>query len=46
MTDWLKYDTAYTERYLGIPSEGGETYSKSSVLQFASKFPSKLVILG
>ncbi len=30
--DWLDYDTAYTERYLGLPSEQAEAYRQGSLL--------------
>ena len=33
---WENYDTYYTERYLGLPSENAEGYRKSSVLTYAS----------
>jgi len=32
VTDWHLYDTAYTERYLGLPQENSESYSTSSLL--------------
>lgn len=44
VTDWFYYDTAYTERYLGIPQNNAdEAYVNSSVVKKASKFPSELV---
>ena len=30
--DWLDYDTAYTERYLGIPAQDKAAYDSSSIL--------------
>ncbi len=30
--DWLDYDTAYTERYLGLPKTEAKAYSSSSIL--------------
>lgn len=45
VTDWLNYDTAYTERYLGLPHDDNDAYSKSSVLQHASDLPSGLVTI-
>ena len=30
VTEWQLYDTAYTERYLGSPIEGGPNYTKGS----------------
>lgn len=32
VTDWTLYDTAYTERYMGLPQENPEGYAKSSAL--------------
>ena len=32
VTDWTLYDTAYTERYMGLPQENPEGYVKSSAL--------------
>ena len=32
VTDWTLYDTAYTERYMGLPQENPEGYIKSSAL--------------
>lgn len=36
VTDWLDYDTHYTERYLGVPGEPGVNYLASSVLHHAA----------
>lgn len=37
MTEWLDYDTHYTERYLGVPdlstSEGRQAYEVSGLLE-------------
>jgi dipeptidyl-peptidase-4 len=30
--DWLDYDTAYTERYLGLPTSDAKAYESSSLL--------------
>ena len=32
VTDWTLYDTAYTERYMGLPQENPNGYAKSSAL--------------
>ncbi|MGV9423908.1 prolyl oligopeptidase family serine peptidase [Streptomyces sp. NPDC003656] len=32
VTDWLLYDTHYTERYLGDPAEDPEVYARSSLV--------------
>jgi dipeptidyl-peptidase-4 len=39
VTDWSLYDTAYTERYLGLPTEGGEIYGHNSLLETAAQPP-------
>ena len=39
VTDWALYDTAYTERYLGTPTEGGEVYAHNSLLESAAEQP-------
>ena len=39
VTDWRLYDTAYTERYLGLPAKNSEGYDKSSVLKYIEGFP-------
>lgn len=38
VTSWLYYDTIYTERYMGLPSENLEKYFESSVLQNVENF--------
>lgn len=35
--DWRDYDTAYTERYLGLPQESAAAYDEASVLTYARK---------
>jgi dipeptidyl-peptidase-4 len=37
VTDWELYDTAYTERYLGLPSDGSDVYAHHSVVSMASE---------
>jgi dipeptidyl-peptidase-4 len=32
VTDWTLYDTAYTERYMGLPQENPNGYAKASAL--------------
>ena len=39
VTDWQLYDTAYTERYLGLPSDGSDVYAHHSVLELAAGQP-------
>ena len=45
VTNWRNYDTIYTERYLGLPSENEEGYRASSDVQYAGKLKAKLLIL-
>ena len=42
---WENYDTHYTERYLGLPSENAEGYRKSSVLTYASNLSRPLLLI-
>ncbi|WBB79322.1 prolyl oligopeptidase family serine peptidase [Micromonospora sp. WMMD882] len=39
VTDWALYDTAYTERYLGLPEEGTDVYSHHSLVELAAEPP-------
>lgn len=39
VTTWNLYDTAYTERYMGLPDVNSEAYANGSVLNLANKFP-------
>jgi dipeptidyl-peptidase 4 len=36
VTDWHLYDTHYTERYLGLPGPGNDSYDRSSLLSLAA----------
>ncbi|MCL5746313.1 MAG: S9 family peptidase, partial [Acidobacteria bacterium] len=44
VTNWLNYDTIYTERYMGLPSENAEGYRRSSPVNYASNLKGKLTI--
>jgi dipeptidyl-peptidase-4 len=35
--DWRDYDTAYTERYLGLPDQDAEAYDAASLLPYAKR---------
>jgi len=37
VTDWTLYDTAYTERYLGLPGDAGDVYAHNSLLEAAAE---------
>jgi dipeptidyl-peptidase-4 len=45
VTDWTLYDTAYTERYLGLPDEHPEAYERSSVLTYAAELTRPLMLI-
>ena len=45
VTDWLLYDTAYTERYLGLPEEEPAAYAASSLLADAHLLSRPLLII-
>ena len=42
---WENYDTYYTERYLGLPSENAEGYRASSVLTYAADLRQPLLLI-
>jgi dipeptidyl-peptidase-4 len=44
VTDWRNYDSIYTERYMGLPSENAEGYDKSSLVKSASNLKGRLLI--
>ncbi|MFD0788052.1 prolyl oligopeptidase family serine peptidase, partial [Micromonospora azadirachtae] len=37
VSDWSLYDTAYTERYLGMPDEGVDVYAHHSLVELAAE---------
>ncbi len=45
VTDWRLYDTFYTERYLGDPNKDPENYSRSSLLDDASRLERPLLLV-
>jgi dipeptidyl-peptidase-4 len=44
VTDWRRYDTIYTERYMGTPQENPDGYRDSSPVNFAAGLSGKLLI--
>ncbi|XP_025425520.1 venom dipeptidyl peptidase 4-like isoform X2 [Sipha flava] len=48
VTDWIYYDTIYTERYMGLLSDNMDNYKNASLLTHAEKFRNKkyMVIHG
>ena len=45
VVNWRNYDTIYTERYLGLPSENAEGYRASSAVEYAEKLKAKLLMV-
>ena len=45
VTDWRLYDTAYTERYMGLLSENEAGYDTASVLTYVDQFKGKLLLV-
>ena len=45
VTDWRLYDTAYTERYLGLPNDNPDAYQATSLLQRAATLTRPLQII-
>ena len=43
VTDWRNYDSIYTERYMGLPSDNEEGYHKSSPVNFAADLHGSLL---
>ncbi len=44
VTDWLLYDTHYTERYLNHPKDNAMGYQQSSIFPYVSRLNSPLMI--
>jgi len=44
VTDWRDYDTAYTERYLGLPADNAEAYDRASPLTYAATLKRPLLL--
>ena len=44
VTDWALYDTAYTERYMGLPQENPDGYAKASALANVAKIQGSLLL--
>jgi dipeptidyl aminopeptidase/acylaminoacyl peptidase/murein tripeptide amidase MpaA len=45
VTDWRNYDSIYTERYLGLPSDNPDGYRKSSVIEAAANLSGDLLLI-
>ena len=44
VTDWRLYDSIYTERYMGLPSENAAGYDATSVLKAAKDLHGKVLL--
>jgi dipeptidyl-peptidase 4 len=45
VTDWHNYDSIYTERYMGLPSENPDGYHDNSVVSSAKELKGHLLLL-
>ncbi len=45
VTDWRYYDTAYTERYMGLPTENKAAYDATSAIVHAAKLTRPLMLI-
>jgi dienelactone hydrolase len=45
VTTWDGYDTAYSERYMGMPTTNSEAYTESSVMTHARKISGRLMLV-
>jgi len=45
VSDWLDYDTHYTERYMGLPDQNAKGYESASALTWAKDLVRPLLIL-
>ncbi len=45
VTDWRFYDTAYTERYMGLPQENAAAYDATSAVENAARLTRPLMLV-
>jgi dipeptidyl-peptidase-4 len=45
VTNWLNYDSIYTERYMGLPDQNPQAYKTSSPTSTAGNLASKLLMV-
>jgi dipeptidyl-peptidase-4 len=45
VTQWQLYDTAYTERYLGLPDEHPEAYARGDLVELAAGLSRPLLVI-
>jgi dipeptidyl-peptidase-4 len=45
VTDWMNYDTIYTERYMGLPKDDAEGYKNTALAPKAANLKGRLMIM-
>jgi dipeptidyl-peptidase 4 len=45
VTDWLDYDTHYTERFLGLPDANADAYKEASLLTYLADLKRPLLLI-
>ena len=45
VTDWLNYDTIYTERYMGLPQDNQQAYEETALTRDAARLTGKLLLV-
>ncbi len=45
VVDWLYYDTHYTERYLGLPTDSQAPYDRANLIRYAPKLKRPLMLI-
>ena len=45
MTDFRFYDTAYTERYMGLPQENAAGYDSTSTITYVDRLRGKILLI-
>ena len=45
VTNWLNYDTIYTERYMGVPKDNAAAYARTALPAQAGKLQGKLMMV-
>ncbi|MGO9243020.1 MAG: S9 family peptidase [Bryobacteraceae bacterium] len=45
VTNWLNYDTIYTERYMGLPEDNPDGYRDSAPVNFAAQLKGRLLLI-
>ena len=45
VTDWMLYDSIYTERYMGVPEDDPEAYVRTSSVKAAENYSGRMMII-